>query len=274
MTAIASFRGGSADAVAALTDQLSEAVRSAAGELGTVADDLFSVAATLRGDGSLRRFLTDNSVAPEARTGVVTELFSGKVTQTALDLATAAVKHRWTRTRDLADAIERLGVVAAVRSAGAESERLIDELFSLRTLVGEDVELRSALSDPARPVGDKSGLLASLLAGKALPATVQLAQQSVTGSYRTPAVALEDFEKVAASVHGEGVATVRIARPLAEGETRRLTDALSRQYDRPVHLNVVVDPEVVGGIRVEIGDDVIDGTVSSRLADAQRLLAG
>jgi F-type H+-transporting ATPase subunit delta len=41
-----------------------------------------------------------------------------------------------------------------------------------------------------------------------------------------------------------------------------------------VHLNVVVDPEVIGGIRVEIGDDVIDGTVSSRLDDAGRKLAG
>jgi F-type H+-transporting ATPase subunit delta len=134
--------------------------------------------------------------------------------------------------------------------------------------------LRGALSDPSRSRADKAGLLASLLQGKALPATILLAQQSLSGSYRTPAAALEAYEKVAADVHGERVATVRIARPLTEAETQRLADGLARQYGRQVHLNVVVDPDVVGGIRVEIGDDVIDGTVSSRLADAQRLLAG
>ena len=50
--------------------------------------------------------------------------------------------------------------------------------------------------------------------------------------------------------------------------------AVSRTYEREIHLNVVVDPDVIGGIRVEIGDDVIDGTVSSRLDEARRRLAG
>ncbi len=87
-------------------------------------------------------------------------------------------------------------------------------------------------------------------------------------------VALGEYQKVAASVAGENVATVRVARALSEAEERRLADVLSRQYGRPVHLNTIVDAGVVGGIRVEIGDDVIDGTVSSRLDDARRLLAG
>lgn len=271
---MSSFRGGSADAVAALTEQLGGPAQGATAELAGVAEDLFSIAGTLRSEGSLRRFATDNSVDAEARTGLVSELFSGKVAQQALDLLTTAVKQRWTRTRDLADAMEHLGVVATVRSAGDDVERLVDELFTVRSLVSGDSGLRDALSDPARTIEAKSALLHSLLDGKALPATVLLARQSLSGSYRTVSVALEEYEKVAADVHGEGVATVRIARPLADAETQRLSEALSRQYGRPIHLNVVVDPDVVGGIRVEIGDDVIDGTVSSRLADAQRLLAG
>jgi F-type H+-transporting ATPase subunit delta len=271
---MSSFRGGSADAVAALTEQLGGLARGATAELGGVAEDLFSIAGTLRSEGSLRRFATDNSVAPEARTGLVGELFSSKVSSQARDLLLSAVTQRWTRTRDLADAMEHLGVIAAVRSAGADGERLVDELFTVRSLVSDNSELRNALSDPARTIEAKSALLHSLLDGRALPATVLLARQSLSGSYRTVSVALEEYEKVAADVHGESVATVWIARPLADAETQRLTDALTRQYGRPVHLNVVVDPDVVGGIRVEIGDDVIDGTVSSRLADAQRLLAG
>ena len=65
-----------------------------------------------------------------------------------------------------------------------------------------------------------------------------------------------------------------MARPLDESERERLTAALPEQYGRPVHLNVVVDPDVIGGIRVEIGDDVIDGTISTRLDAARRKLAG
>ena len=88
------------------------------------------------------------------------------------------------------------------------------------------------------------------------------------------AVALKEYQQVAASVHGEGVATVRVAHPLADVEPQRLAEALAGQYGRPVHLNVVVEPEVIGGVRVEIGDDVIDGTVSSRLDEARRKLVG
>ena len=87
-------------------------------------------------------------------------------------------------------------------------------------------------------------------------------------------VALETYQKIAAEHRRRLVATVRVARELGPEDAQRLQDALARQYDRPVHLNVVVDPDVIGGVRVAIGDDVIDGTVSSRLDDARRQLAG
>ncbi len=64
------------------------------------------------------------------------------------------------------------------------------------------------------------------------------------------------------------------ARELSDDERSRLADALGSQYDTAIHLLVVQDPKIVGGIRVEIGDDVIDGTVASKLEDAQRKLAG
>jgi F-type H+-transporting ATPase subunit delta len=267
------FRGTSADAVAALTDELS-AASPGSEDAGRVADDLFSAAATLRSEAALRRFATDASVPAEAKTGLVGEVFGGKVHDVALGVLRSAVGRKWVAGRDLADALEHLGVVAYVRSAGSATPRLADELFSFAEAVKGTPELRDALADPARSQADKRRLIGTLLEGKALPATVALAGQSVSGSHRTVAVALTEYQKVVADVQSQGVATVRVARPLADADLDRLAAALAAQYGRPVHLNLLVDPSVLGGIRVEIGDDVIDGTVSSRLDDARRRLVG
>jgi F-type H+-transporting ATPase subunit delta len=267
------FRGGSAEAVAALTGELAGVAGS--GEAASaVADGLFSVSQALRAEPALRRFITDVSVPTEAKQGLVREVFGGKVPDTALALVASAAGRRWTTSRDLADALEYLSEVATVRSAGGDAERLADELFSFGQAVQSNPELRDALSDPARSTQDKAALVDDLLAGKALPATVKLAKQALAGTYRTVSAALAAYQQVAAAVLEEGVATVRVAKPLSDAETERLGAALQRTYGRPVHLNQLIDPDVLGGIRVEIGDDVIDGTIASRLDEARRDLAG
>lgn len=268
-----SLRGASAEALAALSTEL-ESVLSGGADAVRVGDDLFTVALLLREDGSLRRVATDPSLAAEAKQGLVQDLFGGRASDGALQLIKSAVGRRWTVNRDLADAIERLSELAAVRSAGDQAGQLNDELFSVGQLVKENPELRDALSDPARSVDDKGTLVDNLLGGKVLPATVTLTKQALAGTYRTVSAALREYQQVAADVHAESVAEVRVARPLSEADRTRLTDALARQYGRAIHLNEVVDPDVIGGLRVEIGDDVIDGTVSSRLNDAGRKLAG
>ena len=101
-----------------------------------------------------------------------------------------------------------------------------------------------------------------------------LVGQAIGGAHGAIDGALEEFQGLAAEANDEKIATVHTARDLDDSERERLVAALSRQYDRTVHLQVVVDPSVIGGLRVEIGDDVIDGTVTSRLEDAQRRLAG
>lgn len=267
------FRGASAESLRALAGEL-EAALTGGGDAEQVGHDLFAVAAVLRAEPALRRVATDVSVAAEAKQDLVRGIFSGKVGPVPLSLIGSAVGRRWTATRDLADVLEHLGVVAVVTSADTGSARLSDELFAFAEVVDGSPELRDALADPARSADDKQALLTGLLEGKALPATVALARQSLTGSHRTVSVALASFQQVAADVHEQKVATVRVAQALSDADRLRLTEALARKYDRQIHLNVVVDPEVVGGIRVEIGDDVIDGTVAARLDDARRKLAG
>ncbi|WP_134742086.1 F0F1 ATP synthase subunit delta [Nocardioides sp. 503] len=268
-----SVRGASAEAVAGLRDQLAGVPNPGTG----VGQDLFGVAGVLRSEPALRRLATDVSTDSGAKAGLVRSIFEGKVDQVALDLVADAVSRRWTATRDLADALELLGVIAVVRSAGdqpAQASRLADELFVIGQTVNDNPELRSALGDPARSIDDKRSLLRGLLEGKVLPESLVLAEQALSGAYRTVGLALADYQKVAASVHEESVAKVRVAQELSDDERSRLQRALTRQYGREVHLNVVVDPSLLGGMRVEIGDDVIDGTVAGKIDEARRKLAG
>ena len=269
------MRGASADSLARLTEQLGSAVESGA-DAARIAEDLFAVSALLRREPSLRRMATDLSLQPAAKSDFVRALLAEQLDPASMDLVASAVAQRWTATRDLADALEQLGVIAVVKGADrqGQADALEDELFGFGRMVSENPELRDALSDPARSAQDKHALLDGLLEGRVTAATVRLAKQAVVSSHRTVSVAVEEYQTVAARNRNRLVATVSVARELGDADRQRLQGALARQYDRPVHLNVVVDPDVVGGGQVEIGDDVIDGTVASRLDDARRRLAG
>jgi F-type H+-transporting ATPase subunit delta len=237
-------------------------------------EELFGVARTLRSEPALRRVATDAAVEADAKADLVGRVFGKAIGEVALAVVTEAVRRRWTVSSELSAVVEQLGVVAVVRSAGARSDQISDELFALRGLIEAHPELRGALADSSRPPADKIGLLGGLLDGKVLPATLTLVEHAVTSGTGTVERVLADFQRAAADVRGELLATVRAARELSDKDRTRLSQALARQYGREVRLQVVVDSDLVGGLRVEIGDDVIDGSVSSRLYDAGRKLAG
>jgi F-type H+-transporting ATPase subunit delta len=266
------LRGASADALTALTDQV-RSVRTLA-DAEVLGDELFSVAVLLRSDPALRRVATDASLPAEVKQGLVSELLSGKVGERTLGIVTDAVARRWTAQRDLPDSLERLSEIALVRSVGAKADQLADELFGVAQSLKSNPELRDALANPGRSVEDRVQLVDTIFAGKVLPATVTLTKQALAGSYRTVGAALQVYREVAAQVAGERVATIRVAEPLTDADRTRLQQALAKQYGRDVHINEVVDPDVLGGVRVELGDDVIDGTIANRIDDARRRLVG
>jgi F-type H+-transporting ATPase subunit delta len=243
-------------------------------DAATIGDELFSVSELLRSDPALRRFATDASVPAEARNGLARQLFEGKVSAATLAIVDSAFAHRWTSQRDLPDVVQRLSEVAITKSTGAKADQLADELFGVGQLLANNPELRDALSNPGRSVEARAALVDTVLDGKVLPAAVTLTKQALTGTYGTLSAALEVYREVVAETAGGGVATVRVAKPLSDGDRERLQKALSQQYGRDIHINEVVDDSVIGGLRVEIGDDVIDGTVAGRLDDARRRLAG
>ncbi|GAA1913487.1 F0F1 ATP synthase subunit delta [Nocardioides marmoribigeumensis] len=271
------LRGASAEAYDMLTGRLSSVLSDGGSANGyDVARDLFGVAEVLRREPGLRRVLTDVSVGSQAKSGLVRRVFGESLGEGGLDVAATAAGQRWAAVRDLADTLEHLAVIAVVRAAEAdgEADAVEEQLFTVERLVADNPSLRDALGDPARSVEDKQGLLRGLLEGKAARGTIQLVEQAVTGTHRTVGLAIEAYQRLAASERERVVALVRVARPLSDTESDRLKAALTRQYSRAVDLNVLVDPAVLGGVRVEVGDDVIDGTVSTRLDDARRKLAG
>ena len=267
--------GSSAASVARLTDELSAAIDGGA-DGAAVGDGLLAAAAVLRDQVALRRAVTDPSTESEAKAGLARSVFGSHLDGAVLDLVAGAAGARWGSSRDLPEALEKLGVTAIVRGADAagDGDRLEDELFTFGRAVIENPDLRSALSDPARSVADKQELVSALLEGKAAAATVRLAREAVNGSHGTVTSALEEYGRTAAGARQRLVATVRVARALTEEQSTRLAEALGRENSRPVHLNTVVDPTVVGGIHVEIGDFVVDGSISARVDDARRQVAG
>ncbi len=266
------MRGASVEALGELGVALGR-VRTQA-DAAVVGEQLFGAADVLRTEVALRRVLTDAAVEEDAKAGLATSVFAESVSQDTMTLLADAVRRRWTRGLDLPDALTQVAVQALVRSEGVKAARMTDELFAVAQLVESDAGLRSALGDPARAADDRSALLAGLVDDKVLPATAQLVRHAV-GSDAGPVIAvLARYQKLVAAAQDEMVAVVHSARELTESEQNRISAALSKQYATTVHLHLVLDPDLVGGLKVEIGDDVIDGSVSARLDDARRKIAG
>jgi F-type H+-transporting ATPase subunit delta len=267
--------GVSADSRRAVVERLDAALGDGS-DAGRVGTDLFAVAALLDAEPGLRRVVTDPAAQPSAKSTLVRNLLADKVDGAAVEVVATAAEQRWSAARDLGDSLEYAGVVAQVTAAeqNGQADELEDELFRFSRIVGGERQLRDTLADRSVPVEHRVELVRNLVGDKVTAPTLRLVEQSLAGRHRSLVVALEQYQKVAAERRERMVATVRVARPLPENEKQRLAEALHRQYGRPVHLNVVVDEGVLGGLRVEIGDEVIDGTVASRLDDARRRLAG
>ena len=265
------MRGASNESLA----RAEQALASAAPAEG-LGGELFSIAKLLDGNGALRRALTDPARPGDAKVALAGQLFAGKISAQAQEILSAAVAGRWVSGRDLGDALDQLSVEAEV--AYADSRRKLDEiedeLFRLDRVVAAERALADKLGDRRIPVEQRQTLLHGLLQGKADATTVRLAERAVDGRGRNFAGSMRAYQVAAAARRNASIATVRVATDLTEAERTRLAAALGRQYGRDIQLNVIVDPNVVGGVRVDIGDEVIDGTIAARLDDAQRRIAG
>lgn len=269
------MQGTSRGSQLAAQERLETLLNAPGTDPAAVGDALFAVTAVLDSSVSLRRALTDPARSEADKAALVERLLKGKVEGAVVDLVAGLARSRWARSRDLADTVELLAVSSVLASAQRDGEldRVEDELFRFRRTVDADPQLRSALTDPRASAQRKVALVTTLLEGKVTPATLRLVRQAVTAPRGLHLdAALTAYGAVAARRRAQLVAHVVVAMPLDQGQRERLSAALRREYGRDVHLNVDIDPEVLGGVRVEIGDEVLDGTISRRLDDARRAL--
>ena len=183
---------------------------------------------------------------------------------------------RWSEAGDLGTATEQLAVLAAAAAASeaGQLDDVEDELFRFGQLVAGNPQLRSALSSPVAPAELKRQLLDTLLDGKVTGTSLRLiTQAAVHPRGRSLDASLTEYARLVAEWRQRLIAVVRVAVPLSDSERDRLAAALAAAFGHGIHLDVLLDPGVLGGISVRIGDEFIDGSVASRLAALRRQLA-
>lgn len=270
------MRGVSRTSFAAVRERF-DTVAAASADPAGLARGLREVVHLLDREHPLRRLLSDPAQPAARKADLTRSLLEGKVGEESLDVVADAVRARWARTRDLTDALEQLAVLGDVIGAERDGrlDDLEDELFRFGRIVGGRPELRAALTDPGIPPDRKRALLGDLLEGKVTEASLRLIAEVVAYPRgRNLDRGLEEYGRIAAERRRRLVAVVRTAVPMDEEQRDRLAAALSAMYGHRVHLNIEVDTEVVGGLSVQVGDELIDGTMAGRLAEVRRRLAG
>jgi F-type H+-transporting ATPase subunit delta len=239
----------------------------------TFAADMFAVVDALEASPTLRRAVTDPGTPEGARRALVHGLLDGKVDRAVAEFVAEAATLRWAGGRTFAAALERQAVRAQLITADrtGELEDTEDQLFRFARLVESAPDLSNVLADRAIDRSRRQDLVGDLLGGRATESTIVLAERAVAARERTFAQTIEGYVTLAAAQKNRVVATVRVAQPLSSDQRDRLRAALTKQIGREVAIQEVIDPDILGGVRVELGDEVFEGTVADRLEEARRL---
>lgn len=271
----------------------------------TLADELCQVAQLVAGSPDLAAALSDVAVPAPARRAVVRDLFEGKVGDPVLRIVlhAEAAEH----PTDLLSALYDAGELARLHAdhpteaddaddrplshgalrrllggmAAAELEPLPDvhaieevedELFRVGRVLATTPALAAALADWSVRSDQRAQLITSLLTGKASEPTIRLLAGAVRLRTRDVVAVVQWLAEQAAAARGWRVARVRAAMALDDAARGRLGDAMTHLTGRPVEIQVTVDPTLLGGARVEIGDLLVDATTRHRLDQLEEQL--
>ncbi|WP_298041090.1 F0F1 ATP synthase subunit delta [uncultured Microbacterium sp.] len=248
------------------------ALAQAKGVTLDTASELFTAARFVGESGQLSGALADPAAPAGLREKVVATVFAG-MSETTRQVLSAAVGQRWSDADGLVDGIEELAIRAT--AIAKPKDDISGELFSFLRVIAANPELELALGSRLGDDAGKSVLVEKLITGVTGKATTLIVSSMVRQPRgRRVRQLLNRAMKIVSAQAGRTVATVHTASPLSAEQRTRLGAVLAERYDVQVSINEVIDPTVVGGLRVQIADDVIDGSISARLADLRQKLAG
>ncbi len=238
------------------------------------ADELFAVVDLLESQAPLRRSLSDPSSTAEGRAALATSLFANRISPSAMAVLTEVVQGTYSNGRRLVETLETQGIRALLRLAHGDGDlgRVQEELHGFASTVESDPALSDTLRNRRYPLQARRELVSRLISDRVHPVTQRLLIRATAARVRTLPLTVRSYLVMAAALADQHIARVTVARPLDEHRAERLRSALEAQVGGPVTLQVEVDPTVLGGMDVSLGDDIIESTIAGRLDDACRHL--
>lgn len=269
--------GSSRQSLVAARVALDAAVKGAsAASASELSSHLFAAADLFADNTSVRRAITDPARDEAAKAALIKDLFAKSTSALAVSLLSDLAGLRWSATKDLVYATEQLAIEAEASAANIANEldRVEDELFETSRLVADNFELRKALVSTGSSTA-KAALVSDVLGKKASASTVKIASALVASLRgRSIEAAFADYLFGLANRRNRLIAVVRTATALTDAQTSRLATVLEKKVGQPIRINVQIDPTILGGVSIKFADELVDGSVVNRLANAGRALVG
>ena len=269
--------GSSRQSLVAARAKLDAAVKGAtADSAAKLSSELFLAAEVLASNVPLRRAFADMSRDAASKETLVKDLFGKTLGSAALTVLTDVATLRWSAGGDVVYVLEQLAIEAEGTAANinGELDRVEDELFEISRVIAENFELRKALVGPGS-TSAKSTLVSDVLGKRASESTVRLAAALVTSLRgRSIEAGFADYLSALANRRNRLIANVRVAATITDTQKVRLAQAIEKQVGQPIRVNIQVDPTLIGGVSVKFADELVDGSISNRLAGAGRALVG
>ena len=240
----------------------------------TLSSELFFITDVLGSNISVRRALTDPSRDAQSKSVFVKDLLASKVGAPALGLLTEISALRWSGAKDLVQVIEQLAIEAEASAANisGELDRVEEEIFVVFKAITNSSELRKAFKSDA--VQAKSKLAQEILKNASSSTSKLLSNMVNSWRGRSIEATFADYQWALAARRNRVIALVKVAAPLTQDQQTRLATALTSKVGQPVRINIEIDPHVIGGVSVKFADEIVDGSISNRLAGAARALVG
>ena len=156
--------------------------------------------------------------------------------------------------------------ILAVASAESNGAQIEDEIYRFSQVLQSSEELKSTLTDASIPSARRQQIVEDLLDGQATQTTVALVSMIVAAGMGSDIKAIADrVVGLGAESRDKAVAEVYSVVDLSSDQQQRLAAALKSATGKDVEMKIIIDESVMGGLLVQIEDEVIDGTVRTRL---------